>query len=169
MRLTCLAATIHITLNYTTVLQERRSKLNGGPVKNSKPSTETLVSLPVTIWPKHKFIIGMNFNCPDLKTFCVIKRWTNNPRSKYHRSHCCFHTVITRTVLHPGTPRLHKQTESVPLGGKKKVQRSARRCVTHTAKRSVVLFSSVKVQEMFLQEPQHTWGSVDGSYTWCCT
>lgn len=42
-------------------------------------------------------------------------------------------------------------------------------CSTHTAKRSVVLFSSATVQEMFLQEPQHTWGSVDGSYTWCCT
>lgn len=117
MRLTCLAATIHVTLNYTTVLQERRSKLNGRPVKNSKPSAETLVSLPITIWLKHKFIIGINFHCPDLKTFCVIKRWTNNPRSKYHRSHCCFHTVVTCTVLHPGTPRLHIQTESVPLRG----------------------------------------------------
>ena len=37
-----------------------------------------------------------------------------------------------------------------------------------TAKTSVVPLSSVKEQETFLQAPQHTCGSDDTTYTWCC-
>ena len=37
-----------------------------------------------------------------------------------------------------------------------------------TAKSSVVPLSLWKVQETFLQEPQHTCGSEDTTYTWCC-
>lgn len=52
----------------------------------------------------------MRFRGSDLNTFGVIKRRADNTRCKYHRSNCCLHAIITRTVFHPGTPCLHTNT-----------------------------------------------------------
>lgn len=56
-----------------------------------------------------------SFRGPDLNALCVIERWANHPRSEYYCSHCCFHTVITCTVLHPGTPCLRTKSPSALL------------------------------------------------------
>lgn len=99
------------------------------------------------------YLSCVTFRGPDLKTFRVIKRRANNPRGEYHRSDHCLHTVVTCTVLHPGAPCLHTQSQSVLL--KERIIENVAAFVL-TAKRSVVPFSLVKVQETFLQEPQHT-------------
>lgn len=122
LRLTCPAATIHVALNYTTILDKEKNKNMSACL--SQQFTHICVdkkkkySRIWVVWTRNGMILNWDisaftFWCSDLKTFCVIKRWANNPRCKYHRSHCCFHAVISCAVLHPGTPCLHTQINPV--------------------------------------------------------
>lgn len=146
--------------------RQRSSELRRHSVGREQEENAKLMGNTSKLTHLH-IVFYLAFKRPNLKTLCVIERGTNHPRGKYHCSHCCFHTVVTCAVLHPGTPCLHNtKSESVLLikgGGIEDTWM----CIVLTAKSSVVPFSLVWVQEMFLQEPQHTWGSADCTYTWC--